>query len=314
MRPLSLLIVFLTSLSLSAQEAGFINNHGWTVLKNERYGPGERNLFDIVLPVSGTPTALVIYIHGGGFVAGDKDVPFKWRQQDVKWFLEHNIAYASLSYSFYKTSDSAGVNRCLQDVVMALQYIRHHAAKYNISKERIGCYGHSAGAGSSLYLAFHDDFAKPGDTTLLGESTRIRCCGALDTQATYDLFRWLDFIPGLNTVVGLAKKPFYAAIANFYGYPDYPSFSPVQDQTVAKLDMLRMISQDDPPTYVMNLQKQRVPVSFGIIQHHRRHALILDEILTEKKVEHIAFVRTSTIKAEKDVSEPVTEFIAKYLK
>jgi hypothetical protein len=57
-----------------------------------------------------------------------------------------------------------------------------------------------------------------------------------------------------------------------------------------------------------------VPVSFGIIQHHRRHALILDEILTEKKVEHIAFVRTSTIKAEKDLSEPVTEFIAKYLK
>ncbi len=312
-KPVVILLLSLAPLAVTGQDAASFAKTGRKVLENERYGPAERNLFDIVMPGSAAPTALVIYIHGGGFVFGDKNVPFKWRQQDVSWFLEHNIAYASISYSFYKTDDSTGVGRCLKDVQAAVQYIRHHAAKYNISKEKIACYGHSAGAGSSLYLAFHDDLAIPGDTTLLGESTRLRCAGALDTQATYDLFRWMDFIPGLKTVVNLAKKTFYPAIANFYGYPNYPSFRPVQDATIKRFDMLAMISPDDPPVYVMNLQKQRVPVSFGIIQHHRGHALVLDRIMTEQKVEHLALIRNSSVKSEKDVPEPVTVFLAKYL-
>ncbi len=285
-----------------------------TVLKNERYGPAERNVFDIVLPVSDKPTPLVIYIHGGGFTGGDKNVPFEWRKQDVAYFLEHNIAFASINYSYYKTNDSLGVNRCLKDVRTALQFIRHHADRYNISKELIGCYGHSAGAGSSLFLAFHDDFALKNDTTLLGESTRIKCAGALDTQATYDLFRWMDFIPNLKMVVNLMRKSFYAAISGFYGYPDYESFKPVQARTVKPLDMLNMISPDDPPIYVMNLQKQRFPVSFGIIEHHRKHALILDRILNEQKVEHQVYVRKPKIKKEADIKLPVREFLTEHLK
>jgi acetyl esterase len=37
-----------------------------------RYGPHERNVLDVWLAKSPTPTPLVVYYHGGGFRAGDK--------------------------------------------------------------------------------------------------------------------------------------------------------------------------------------------------------------------------------------------------
>ena len=40
--------------------------------ENEKYGIHPRNNFDIWLADSDKPTPLVIYIHGGGFVGGDK--------------------------------------------------------------------------------------------------------------------------------------------------------------------------------------------------------------------------------------------------
>ncbi|MCP4644324.1 MAG: hypothetical protein GY851_28030, partial [bacterium] len=37
-----------------------------------RYGEHERNVLDVWKAMSDEPTPLVIYIHGGGFIAGDK--------------------------------------------------------------------------------------------------------------------------------------------------------------------------------------------------------------------------------------------------
>jgi acetyl esterase/lipase len=43
------------------------------------------------------------------------------------------------------------------DCALALQYIRLHAADYNIDPGMIGVTGGSAGADISQWLAFHDD-------------------------------------------------------------------------------------------------------------------------------------------------------------
>ncbi|NVO19772.1 MAG: carboxylesterase family protein [Bacteroidetes bacterium] len=274
----------------------------------------ENNSFDIILPASDHPTPLVIYIHGGGFAMGQKNEPYGWRNKDIAYFLDHKIAFATINYRFFKPDDSAGVNVCLQDIRKAIQYIKHNSKRYNIDKELVGCYGTSAGAGSSLYLAFHDDFARINDTSLYGESTRLRCAGAIATQATYDLFRWMDYIPGLRMVVNLKKKQFYPAIANFYGYQDYKGFEPVRKRVTHELDMLDMISPDDPPVYVMNLQKQRLPINYNYIQHHRRHALILAKIMEKQQLEFIVYTRNHQIKHEKDIPYPLRVFMAEHLK
>jgi hypothetical protein len=285
-----------------------------SVIKDEKYSGDEKNTFDILMPRSDTLTPLVIYIHGGGFVGGDKADAFRSRREDITYFLKNDIAFASLNYRFSRTDDSLGVAACLKDVRTALQYIRHHAGRYNIDRERIACYGSSAGAGSSLYLAFHDDFALKNDTTILGESTRIQCVGALATQATYDVFQWITYIPGLDSAVDRAKQPTFDVAAQFYGYPNYLAFEPYREAITRELDMLRMISPDDPPAYIMNLQKETVPKDMNTIQHHRAHALVLSEYLERNRVEHEVYLFCDETPSEQDIPHPVREFLVRHLK
>jgi hypothetical protein len=152
------------------------------------------------------------------------------------------------------------------------------------------------------------------DTTLLGESTRIKCAGALATQATYNVFRWLEFIPDLKLIVGLRKKMFYNSMANFYGYPNYSSFKSMKNLITKKYDMLDMISPDDPPIYLLNLQKKRFPLSFGIIQHHRAHALILAKFLAKNKIPYDIYIYDKNIKSESDTKLSVRDFLSDHLK
>jgi carboxylesterase type B len=285
-----------------------------SMINDVKYSGDEKNSFDILMPRSDTPTPLVIYIHGGGFVGGDKTDAFRSRREDITYMLENNVAFASLNYRFRRTDDSLGVAACLNDVRTALQYIRHHAGRYNIIKERIACYGSSAGAGSSLYLAFHDDLARKNDTTILGESTRIQCVGALATQATYDVFQWIAYIPGLDTAVERAKEPTFDVAAKFYGYPNYLAFEPHREAITRELDMLQMISPDDPPAYIMNLQKETVPKDMNTIQHHRAHALVLSECLERNRVEHEVYLFSDVTSSEQDIPHPVREFLVGHLK
>jgi hypothetical protein len=255
---------------------------------------------------------LVIFFHGGGFSHGHKEHAYK-RQNEIHAFLEQGIAFATCNYRFYRKDDSIGVGRCLNDVTRAIQYLRHHQEKFGIDGSRIAAYGASAGAGSSLYLAFHDDLAIPGDTSLLGQSTRLSCAGALATQATYDVFRWKKYIPGLGLVSLIKRKDLYQSMAGFYGFPDYSSFKALKKQITPRFDMLEMISSDDPPVYVRNMQKKRFPGSYGTIYHHRRHALELEKHLIEKRVEHLVYVYRKSRTGQEQGEASVAEFLMKHL-
>jgi acetyl esterase/lipase len=297
----------------SAQSTELVDSTSCRVLQNEHYGPDTLNTFDILIPESPTPTPLVVFIHGGGFVQGDKSEPFKRREEDVAYFLKHGIAFASLNYRFLRPDDSVGVGKCLSDVTSALQFLRFNAQRYHIAKDRIACYGSSAGAGLSLYIAFHDDMALPHDTTLRGESTRIRCAGAIATQATYDLFKWEEFIPGLREVINRTDKVSYDAIAHFYGYRTYRDFELLRPEIEERFDMLRMITSDDPPVYLMNLQQSREITDLVKIEHHPAHAEILSKILTQHHVIHETYVYGDTIHSEGDIKISLKEFITVHL-
>ncbi|MEC8554251.1 MAG: cupin-like domain-containing protein [Planctomycetota bacterium] len=52
----------------------------------------------------------------------------------------------------------------VQDHARGLQTIRHNSERSNIAPKRIGCFGSSADAGISLWLAFHDALAALEDT------------------------------------------------------------------------------------------------------------------------------------------------------
>ncbi len=251
---------------------------------NEKYGNHERNTFDLWLAKSENPTPLVIYIHGGGFVGGDKSRYFQ--SEDVVRFLEAGVSVATINYRFMNEAPY-GILASMNDSKRFVQYIRFNAEKYNVDKTKIACTGGSAGAGTALWLAFSDDMADPGnDDPVLRESTRLTCAGAFATQATYDIFQW-DEILGIP----LSQTPEQLhAIARAFGFNSAENNDLKAATGIRKeLDYLAKMDKNDPPVFIYNKHKAGIPETTDDINHHPLHAKILKEKADQVNLESIVY-------------------------
>ena len=251
---------------------------------NEKYGTHVRNTFDIWLVKSLKPTPLVMYIHGGGFVGGDKSKYYP--SEDLARFLESGVSVATINYRFMN-EPPYGILACLNDSKRCLQYIRYHAEKYNIDKNRIACSGGSAGAGTALWLAFSDDMAdRYSDDPIYRESTRILCAGAFETQSTYDICQWDD-------IIGLPKDKSpeeYIAIGRAFGLKsatrdDICGLSELRTE----LDFLGKMRKSAPPFFVFNKKTAGIPANQDELNHHPFHAKALKEKADRVEVEAIVY-------------------------
>ncbi len=208
------------------------------------YGPHERNKLDFWKADSDTPTPIVVFIHGGGFVSGDKGQASKDKiRTDC---LAAKVSYASINYRYRTT---APIQDVLRDCARAVQFLRSKSTEWNIDKSRVGCYGGSAGAGTSMWLAFHDDLADPNNADpILRESTRISCAASNSGQFSYDIVKWVDAFGKENADrFGDLQKP-----NEFYGLKNMDELTqPVGEKIRADCDMCGLISKDDPPVFLL---------------------------------------------------------------
>jgi acetyl esterase/lipase len=100
---------------------------------------------DLWVPDSATPPPLVVWVHGGGFMFGDRRyLPETLRPNQVfDALLEAGLAVATIDY---RHALEAPFPAQLHDAKAAVRYLRAHADELGISTERIGVAGESAGA------------------------------------------------------------------------------------------------------------------------------------------------------------------------
>ena len=155
---------------------------GTTTITNAKYGSHQRNVMDLWLPKSEKPTPIVMYIHGGGFIGGDKS--HGHRQPMRKKCLAAKVAFGTMSYRF---KSQASYREIMLDGARAIQSLRANAREWNINAKQIGVYGHSAGAIMSLWLAFHPDVGKRTSKDRIGRySSTVKVAGGLLTPVGTD--------------------------------------------------------------------------------------------------------------------------------
>ena len=162
---------------------------------NVPYGTHERQVLDFYKAASEKPTPVLFFIHGGGWVAGDKKNP-----GSLKRCLAAGISVASINYRYSWQAQLAGVTppvkAPLEDAARALQFVRSKSAEWNIDKRRIGASGGSAGACSSLWLALHNDMADPKSADPIArESTRLWCAAVNGAQTSLDPQQLKEWTP-----------------------------------------------------------------------------------------------------------------------
>jgi len=314
-----LLLFLLTFVGLSAQQKKEIlpavSPGGITATHVDvKYGDHERNVFDLWLADADTPTALVIYVHGGGFVGGDKSKIYEY--DDIDKFLAAGISFASINYRFM-TQLTTGIPGCLQDSKRALQFIRSKAKDWNIDKERIGMYGASAGAGTSLWIGLHDEMAEPThEDPLLRESTRVKVIGAIATQATYDFSKW-DEVLKMKYPSPEIEKASLMQGAMALGLKSVEEMEAPEGKAIAKdVDFLTLVSEDDPPVFIRN-KMDGGPINIfdmGQVQHHPYHALALKEALDAIEHESQVYAPGLDVAPPKEEQMSLPEYFIKYLK
>lgn len=216
---------------------------------NVPYGDDPAQVLDFYQAESKEPTPLVFYIHGGGWQGGSKD-----RVSGVPAYLAAGISVVSVEYRFVAKAQAAGVKPPVQwplgDAARALQFVRSKAKEWNIDKTRIAATGGSAGACSSLWLAFHDDMADPKSADPIArESTRLLCAAVVGAQTSLDPKQMKEWMP--NSRYGAHAFGIVAAPGD--KTPAFDKFLASREEIlpwIKEYSPYELVSSDDPPVHL----------------------------------------------------------------
>lgn len=191
---------------------------GTQVLRDLPYGPHERHRLDAYLQPGAGPHPVVVFVHGGGHVRGDKAggglellLPFAARAGYTVVSLDYRLAP-----EFRHPAQ-------VEDARLAVRWVRANGARLRIDPRRLAVAGASAGGHIATFLAFT---ACAGDAAAAEAVLRQSCRPAtvVNFFGTTDLRERNDLL--LAALLGPNPSPAVKAAA-----------SPITH-----------ISPDDPPT------------------------------------------------------------------
>ena len=100
-----------------------------------------RQVLDLWLPNEGEgPFPLIVFIHGGGWVSGNK------RENTMPGVFKFPSQGYAVACVEYRLVPDVRWPEPFEDVRAAIRFLRAHAAEYNLKADKIGIMGNSAGA------------------------------------------------------------------------------------------------------------------------------------------------------------------------
>lgn len=191
------------------------------VTRDAAYGPDERNRLDIFTTAGRKDAPVLVFVHGGGFVMGDKrmtDTPF---YDNVGDFAVRS-GYVGVTLT-YRLAPAHPWPAGPEDMAQAVAWLRAHIVEHGGDPARIYLMGQSAGGTHvASYVAFPRFHAADG----------TGLAGALLISAVYD-------------AATMPPSPLHAA---YYGedHSRYADFATIDGLVASDLPLLYSVSEFDP--------------------------------------------------------------------
>ena len=136
---------------------------------------------DVFYPPAGTPTPLpvLMFIHGGGWIAGDKTSDVG--RQDFPRFTRRGYLVVSINYRLGHNLFPVYV----EDAKCAIRHLRANASFYRLDPQRVGVWGHSAGGHVAALTALTDPGVWEGTGGYPGFSSQVKA--VVTYEAPFDL-------------------------------------------------------------------------------------------------------------------------------
>jgi len=109
---------------------------------NVAYGPDERNRLDVYIPAEAKSAPILLFVHGGAWIFGDKSMGRGVSNKVARWLPKGTIV-VSANYRMPKPPDPA---KQAEDVAQALAFVQENAPRWGGDGSRVLLMGHSAGA------------------------------------------------------------------------------------------------------------------------------------------------------------------------
>jgi triacylglycerol lipase len=216
------------------------------ILRDLAYGPHPRNVLDLHLPTEPPASALpvLVFVHGGGFVAGDKGGPGQALHDNIGRFaVEHGLVGATINYRFAPEFrfPSGG-----EDVASAIAFLAANVGAYGGDPERIMAMGHSAGAAHVATCVAEPEIAK--------RATGL--CGAVLSSGIYDP----------TALWGEVSTAYYGDDATAW-----PQMASRPGLVATDLPFMLLVAEFDPPDF----HRQAVLVAADFVERHQRLPLLV---------------------------------------
>ena len=236
------------------------------VKSNVAYGAHPRQVLDVYHHRGASKAPVVIFVHGGAFVRGDKDIDGEVYANVLYYFARHGFLGLNIEY---RRAPEFRYPSGAQDVAAATVWAKAHAHEYGGNPDRIFLVGHSAGGTHVGSYAYDPAAMPPGGPRVQGLvliSSRLR----------------VDALPG---------NPNAEAVRAYFGTDEssYEQLSPVVHGASSSLPVFIAVAEYENPYldvygaelfYRIAAARARAP-RFMRLPHHN-HTSIIAHLNTEE--------------------------------
>jgi acetyl esterase/lipase len=256
----------------------------------------DRQKLDLYLPEkAAAPTPVIVWIHGGGWVSGDK------KENGAPGTVSHTARGYAVASINYRLSGDALFPAQIEDCKAAIRWLRAHASEYNLDPNRIGVAGASAGGHLVALLGATGHLRDFDVGEHLDQSSAV--------QAVNDLFGPTDLLqmdahalPGARLVHDAPGSPESRLVGGPIQEPPYCDLA-------AKVNPISYVTKDAPPHLIIHGDQD------PLVPHHQ------SELLFATLQQHGVPVRFHTIKGAghgqgfggKEIAEMIAAFFDHHL-